>query len=459
MPLRATSEETLRRLWLGNAFAGAPLRTDDGVHVSVRSPGVANADGGPDFLDARIRIGGVLCRGDVELHTRAASWHAHGHDTDPHYNRVILHAVLNGGQTRTVPRTASGRIIPQVVLPHLVDRHILRAHAPGRTALCRRAGRRLSGAALAVVLRRQGMRKLRERAQALRRRLFQIIEEGHGCAWDQLLYECVLEGMGYSKNRAPFIALARSVPLQALAPIAGSSPGGAEALLFGQAGLLPPARSLPDKESRGYVRCQRRRWRRLRAAVTAPRLREEDWMFFRLRPANFPSARLAGFCRLLPLFAAGDAFGRILSVLRHPPARARRELESLLAIHAEGFWSRHLHFGGRGGSVALGRERIHDLAVNAFIPLALLRAGLTRDRRLGRSALALMGALPRSAQSAPLREMRMRLGGTPPGSRLAIEGALRLRARYCNRSGCRRCPAIRTSRPRSPGRMSTSRRP
>jgi len=420
-----------------------------------------NADGGPDFTDALITVGRLLCRGDVELHTHPASWRAHGHDSDPHYNRVILHAVLRCGRNGNTPRTATGRAIPQVVLAPFIDARALRARPARPRERCRTRGARVSPEQISLILRSTGRRKINARVRALGARLSQIEEEGTRRSWNQLLYESLMEGMGYTKNRLPFLTLARGVTLEAIARAAGADCHAAEALLFGEAGLLPVPRRIAAKEARGYVRAQRRRWRRLRRSRRGL-LREADWKFFRLRPANFPTARLAAFCRLLPLLMEEGAPERILSPLEQPgaaPKRALRAVEALLSVRGEGFWSRHVEFRRRGGRAALGCERIHDILVNALLPMAIMRGRLAGKRSPWSSALALIEALPAHRVSKALREMKARLGGAPLSGRLACEGALSFRARYCLMRRCAACPALRTSRRSSRERTSTWRRP
>ena len=87
-------ERFIRHIWQHQLFTGTNLRTPDGRPVEILSPGRANYDGGPDFKDARIRINQITYCGDVELHCDAASWRSHNHDTDAHYNKVILHVVM-----------------------------------------------------------------------------------------------------------------------------------------------------------------------------------------------------------------------------------------------------------------------------------------------------------------------------------------------------------------------------
>ena len=88
--------------------------------------GVYNPNGAPDFLGARIEIGGVLFSGDVELHRRPGDWKKHSHHTDPKYNKVILEIVLSTNSTEaSTPVTASRGIIPTLILePYISESEI-----------------------------------------------------------------------------------------------------------------------------------------------------------------------------------------------------------------------------------------------------------------------------------------------------------------------------------------------
>src|SRR6185369_2011667 len=93
---RMIPERFLRQLWKQTAFRTESLTTVDGKAVEILSTGGLNTDGGPDFKNARVRIGGILYRGDIELHRTAAEWKHHSHHRDPKYNGVVLHVVLYG---------------------------------------------------------------------------------------------------------------------------------------------------------------------------------------------------------------------------------------------------------------------------------------------------------------------------------------------------------------------------
>lgn len=84
------TERHVQVMWLNQKYF-ASLKTDDGSPIEVVSPGVWNAEGGPDFKKAHLKIGGRSVRGDVEIHLRDEGWQQHRHHLDPLYNQVVLH--------------------------------------------------------------------------------------------------------------------------------------------------------------------------------------------------------------------------------------------------------------------------------------------------------------------------------------------------------------------------------
>lgn len=110
-------EKLLQKIWLHGDFDRSVLATTDGRQVVVAHPGKWNLLGGPDFKDARLRIGdGPEFSSDVELHLHAADWAAHGHAADRAYDGVGLHVVLFPPAAGQVTRADDGRIIPTAAL-------------------------------------------------------------------------------------------------------------------------------------------------------------------------------------------------------------------------------------------------------------------------------------------------------------------------------------------------------
>ena len=84
-------EQLLHYAWKHKLFPLKPLHTTQGESLEIINPGVPNPNAGSDFSNARIRMGGVVWAGDVEIHLRASDWKRHGHHLDKNYDSVILH--------------------------------------------------------------------------------------------------------------------------------------------------------------------------------------------------------------------------------------------------------------------------------------------------------------------------------------------------------------------------------
>lgn len=248
------AERAIQRVWADGRLA-LPARAASGAVIEVIHPGSWNRLGGPDFLNAELRIDGERRRGEVELHLRSRDWNQHGHDRDPAYRGVILHAVLFAPAQPVL--TSDGHAPETLVLLHLLPEDLeavaeadalleLRGRAPGIEQVVR-AG----NPDLARDLRRRARERFAAKAAHLGRRR---AREG----WAATCHSAVLEALGQGGNRAPMAELALR--------------HGAEAFASAEVGAL-------------YLEMSGR------------------WRLRGLRPAGHPQRRLetyAGLCRRRP---------------------------------------------------------------------------------------------------------------------------------------------------------------
>ncbi len=463
--MKCVPEAVLRRIWETRITSTTPLTTTDGLPVSVVHRGTPNNDGGPDFLNALVRIGTRSFRGDVELHRSPEEWYTHGHDSDPHYNRVVLHVVARCPDSAVVVRTASRRALPLLVLDQLDPApSVPEPGDPAQTLFSSIASRLNNSQTPRILLRRKGWIRILKRVRRLEHRVLQLLEEEHRIlsepsrlydgnpddvpvphharhpseftvpwVWEQVLYESIMEACGYSRNSDAFLALARNVPLVTLRTLGLKDTESVMAILFGAAGLLPAPDTLRKRESRRYVRRLRRKWNRIRPEIRVPMLHETDWLFFRLRPANFPTARLAVIASLLPDLILPGGFDRIRCIVIETKGSSRKGLKLLRGLFRskpDGYWRHHLHFTGETSPVgaSLGRGRIDTILLNSVLPLLWLYARLGGDTLLGRQSRDLIGIIPSSHETRMVERVR-RLMLPQGGRRLsAIEeqGVIRL---------------------------------
>ena len=106
-------EDFLYYLWQYQQFDKTDLRTDAGEPLAVLKTGMRNTDAGPDFSEAKLRIGEVEWAGSVEMHLRASDWNRHGHQHDEKYQNVTLHVVWENDAQVLRP---DGTLMPTLAL-------------------------------------------------------------------------------------------------------------------------------------------------------------------------------------------------------------------------------------------------------------------------------------------------------------------------------------------------------
>jgi hypothetical protein len=436
MEADAVPEALVQDLWKYQRFDTTDLSTTEGERVTVYDPGRHNTDAGPDFLNARVRIGGMVWRGDVEIHVASRAWFDHAHHDDPRYDSVILHVTLvadvwTGGLLRPDETT-----LPEIVLyPRLTASlreltHAFYTRPDDRALPCAARWEEVPEA-----LKQDWIATLAEqRLLAKRDRL----AERDTDRITHLLQERLYAGLGYAKNDDPMSMLARRLPTDLLRTL--DAQRDREALHFGAAGLLPEPKDLldADRATADYAMDLRARARRLLVRHAVPPMDGTAWTFFRLRPNNFPTLRLAQA-------AAWFDDGALLASDPLPPLRAAlaadapvARLRTLLQAQPSDFWRTHyrLTTSTSDRSPRLGRARTDTLLVNAVAPVLLLDAARREDDAQTDAVLDLLRALP-AGRNAVLR--RFRDLGTPARTALTAQGLHRLYRSYCEKGGCLTC--------------------
>ncbi|MGZ3778069.1 MAG: DUF2851 family protein, partial [Mucilaginibacter sp.] len=71
------TEDFIHYIWKFRLFDRENLQTTAGESIEVFSAGLQNSDSGPDFHNARLRIGDTAWAGNVEIHINSSDWHKH----------------------------------------------------------------------------------------------------------------------------------------------------------------------------------------------------------------------------------------------------------------------------------------------------------------------------------------------------------------------------------------------
>ena len=210
------TERLLQKIWLRGEFDPARAATEDGRPLRVVQAGRWNLLGGPDFRNARLRVGDGILAGDIEMHLHAGDWAAHAHAADRAYDHVVLHVVLFPPAPGEQARRADGSAIPTLVLLPLLlhDLEEYAAEDAMETLTSRADWRaaeelaRLPAAEARSVLLVHAEGRWRQKVYFARRRVDRL-------GWSEACHHTALEILGYRFNRAPMLKVAARVPLAA----------------------------------------------------------------------------------------------------------------------------------------------------------------------------------------------------------------------------------------------------
>ena len=372
----APPERLLQAIWQHQRLIRERLRTPAGVPVRVLHPGFRNPEAGPDFTGAVIQFGTDAPQsGDVEIDLRPQGWQAHGHEQNPAYRHVILHAVWEVGPTPT-------GALPTLSLAGTLDAPLrelnwaLAAETPpalpqsflGR---CVAPLSELAPDEVATLLRQAAQVRFECKAAAMCARARQA-------GWEQALWEGLFHGLGYKYN---------AWPMQRLAELRerwhSGAPGASElqARLLGIGGLLPAELTRSQASTDHYLRRIWDQWWRERDGFADSLLPRQLWRFSNMRPANHPQRRLALASHWL---AAGGLPEKLARWLTADIADTQLETSLLetLQVGEDPFWSWHWTLRSARLPKAqplVGARRVTDLAVNVVLPWLWSRASSGKE--------------------------------------------------------------------------------
>jgi len=412
-------EDFLHYVWRYQHFLRTDLQTTGGEPVSIVEVGEPNPHGGPDFLNARIRIDGTLWAGHVEIHILASEWRLHGHGTDQAYDNVILHVVLE--EDCAIFR-ANGERLPCLVLqrriPPGIQASYYRMLQEKAWIPCQTQWRNTGETVKQLWLERMSVERLEQQTIRLKGML-----EGFGGDWDEAFFCMIARNLGHPVNAGALEALARCTPWKLLLRKRGF-PEMLEALLFGQAGMLE------EIFEEDYPRRLQQEYRFLQEQYDLIPLRGAIWKFMRMRPANFPTVRIAQLARLV--YQGEDLFDKAMA------AAGPGEWERMFEVEVSQYWRTHYTFGqiSPPRNKSLGKTAVHGLLINAVAPFLFLYGTVLHSPRHCDKAVQLLQALP--AEDNHITRKWTELGMRPLNAAQS-QGLFQLKTGYCDGYKCLEC--------------------
>jgi hypothetical protein len=413
-------EALLHYVWKFRLFDHSELRTTEGEYLEIQQNGLHNRHSGPDFSEARIRIGDKLWVGQVEMHLNSSDWHKHKHSSDEAYDNVILHVVYEDDAD---VRRKDGSLIPTLVLKPRISTEIIRRslslfNSP-ESIPCASHFKDVPELTVYMWLERLTIERLELKTNVIQQELLR-----NNNNWEATFYLFLARNFGTPVNAEPFEMLARSIPLRLLGKHKNSLLQ-IEALLFGQAGLLEAdfTEEYPIKLQQEYHFLQNK-------YGLLPML-GSAWKFGRMRPAAFPSIRIALFAQLI--YRSNHLFSKLMETIDLP------DIEKAFKLKVSDYWLEHYRFEDhtqKRHQKSLGEGTIQNIVINTLVPFLFLYGNILQREELCDRALLWLDQT--EAEDNSVIKMWRNIGVKINNAHQS-QALLHLKKHYCDKKYCLDC--------------------
>lgn len=475
------SESYIYDIWQ-NKKLPSKLITADGNEIEILDPGVRNSDfAGPDFIHSRIIMGNITFNGDIEIDNLSTDWRAHGHHLNSRYNKTILHIVLKNNTNQTYTVNVSGRKIPilelsnylndelkkeidqktdqvdnQVIMPCFylnqsvtVDDKLKYLKQLGLLRHKKKCLKNLDRLKELIVLREHKIAEPKVNHsfyKIIKERKFYSNEFVDSSLWNQLLYEEIFEALGYTKNKEIMGKLGKSLEYDFLSKIeANDFIIKVESLLFHISGLIPDVSKIKDDKTLEYIRVLQTHWESLKMNYDNSFFSVNQWHFFKLRPQNFPTVRLAAAARLLFKIIHQNLFKRLLD--NFSKIKERKKIISFIVdnfiIKADGYWVNHYNFSKEVRTdikYFIGLSRVDEIITNCILPILSVYFEIFDKRTESHRVLDLYVNYSQKESNNLIDKVSENLGLFDHRLKsIYYQGMLELFRSYCIKNKCTEC--------------------
>ncbi len=423
-------EEFLYHIW-DEGHLKNDLHTVSGKSVKVIYPGQYNTNRGPDFFNAAVIIDGEHYAGSVEIHLTTYDWTAHHHHENPYYNHVVLHVVFEHRIREPYTIREDGERVEILEIKNQLVEDIAKLFIrhksypqSGQSAYCDLLSL-IPGDHYTSILRKYGFQRFEGKVKRFNTALLYS-------DFDQILYEGIMEAMGYDKNKYNMLHIAQKLTWQNLREYQAEGMGLDElvAILTVPTGLLDVAKNfLCPILAQKIQKCfEIQNFYGQKITL--------DWQTFRIRPANHPIYRVISICHFLT-----DALHKGLT-------------ESIAKLVDQNFSHRSVtkqlreFFGFTGSYLGekiprLGDNHLRTIFVNIILPILYLYHQKTGSARGKELICSIYETSPALADNYITNFMFKYLNPNQikqaQKSALVQQGLIELCYRYCQYHFCDEC--------------------
>ncbi|AZJ35141.1 DUF2851 family protein [Tenacibaculum singaporense] len=346
-------EEFLHFLWQYKLFNKSNLTSVKGGIIEVLDSGSYNTNSGPDFLNSKLKIDDQLWVGNVEIHIKSSDWYVHHHEKDKNYDAVILHVVW---EHDTNVFMKNNHPLPTVELQRFVQEDVLENYQKlfskeQRWIPCEKQITEIDSFLLNNWLERLFFERLENKSILIKELLLQSNND-----YEAVLFQLLVKNFGLKVNGEAFLELAKSFEFSVLRKVRFNEEQ-LSALLFGQAGFLE------NKIEDGYYLELQKEYKYLQHKYQLKPLAKQRFQFFRMRPNNFPTIRIAQLVALY--FKHQHLFSQTLEAIH------LKDFYMLFSVEVNDFWKTHYTFeaASKKSPKKLTKSFIDLLIINTIVPL------------------------------------------------------------------------------------------
>ncbi|MGE0637931.1 MAG: DUF2851 family protein [Bacteroidia bacterium] len=412
------TEDFLHYVWKYKAFHLSGLKTLEGEPIQIIKTGEHNQDAGPDFFNARLKIGNTTWAGNIEIHLKSSDWRKHLHNNNGNYNNLILHLVYENDEDIA----HSGKPVATAELKDLIDKNLEYKYNQLLYAKqwipCANQLNTVSSFTINNWLERLLIERLERKAKTISSLL-----ELNKNNLEETFYIFLARNFGMKVNAVPFELLAKSLPNSFLGKHK-SSLFQVEALLFGQSGLL-------EKEFKDdYPNQLKKEYLFLQKKFSLQPIEGHLWKFLRLRPVNFPTVRIAQLALLI--HNSSGLFSKIME------AQKADELRKLLNAETSDYWNTHYVFDKESPAQKknLGTVAIDNILINSIVPFMFVYAGYKGIEDYKDKAVALLEQLNSEQNNIIEKFTELGLKSVQASNSQSL---LELKNEYCSFKKCLNC--------------------
>ncbi len=305
------NEKILQYIWNEGLLNIRSAKTVSGDDIEIINFGRWNKEMGPDFLQAEIKIAGKILKGDVEIHIQSSDWRRHQHLHNNLYKDVILHAFLEKDDKDNYDILPNGAVasrfcLSSYIFPKLdeIEKMIgsdeLLYRNINKCGECYPVFSKLDNGFLEHFFYLAGKERIKDKAARFES---QLINENA----DQVFYQAFMTSMGHKGTKALFFLLSKRMPLSELLNFSkGLSVKDRadlmEALLLHIANLVPPPEMIKEglnNDAQNYLNVINKWWAEFSGYLKDRIIPPTKRWFAGMRPANFPTRRIAGIARFI----------------------------------------------------------------------------------------------------------------------------------------------------------------